>query len=351
MTPDQALATARAGKLRPVYLVLGEERWHTQRVVSALREATTKGGVAGFNEDKFTAGEASASAVVSAARMLPMMAPRRFVLVRGLERWEKKAADDEDEAGAEEDSAKGSRGAAPLDELAEYVKAPVDSTVLVLVATKLNAQRRLVTAAKKGDFVVACEAVSRGALPGVVTAMARERGHAIDARVADLLAETAGPELSPVADAVERLSLYVGPGAAIGEDAVAAVVTRLRQSTVWELLDTIATRRLDRALAVLDDVFDVRDGGLRLLATIAWSVRQLTKFESALAAGASGPEAAQRAGVPGFKVGEVAQTVRHMPRGKLTTWLRLLAEADLALKSSRRPAHAILEAMIVDMCR
>jgi DNA polymerase-3 subunit delta len=350
VTPDQALASASAGKLRPVYLVLGEERFLAQRVIAAVREAATKGGVPGFNEDKFTAGEASASSIVSAARMLPMMAPRRFVMVRGLERWEKKASDDDD-GGADEESAKGARAASPLDELAEYVKAPVDSTVLVLVATKLNAQRRLVTAAKKADFVVSCEPVSRGALPGAVASLAKEKGHAIDTNVAELLAEIAGPELSPIADAVERLSLYVGPGAPITEDAVAALVTRVRQNTVWELLDAIARRRLDRALAVLSDVFDVRDGGLRLLGTIAWSVRQLAKFESALATGASPQEAAQRAGVPPFKVGEVSQTVRHMPRGMLATWLRLLAEADLALKSSRRPADAILAAMIVDMCR
>lgn len=350
MTPENALASARTGALRPVYLVLGEERWHTQRVVAALREAATKGGVAGFNEDKFQAGESSASSIVSAARMLPMMAPRRFVLVRGLERWEKKAADDGTDA-AEDDDAKGVRAASPLDELAEYVKAPVDTTVMVLVATKLNAQRRLVTAAKKGDFLVACDPVSRGHLPELVTSMARDLGHTIDRQVADLLAEIAGPEVSPVADAMERLSLYVGPGAPISEDDVATVVTRVRHSTVWELVDQIAARRLDRALAVLDDVIDARDGGLPLLGAIASSVRKLAKLESALAAGMSPPEAAQRAGVPPFKIGELQQTLRRLPRGKVAAWLRLLAETDLALKSSRRTSHAILEAMIVDMCR
>ncbi len=97
MTPEEAIAEAAAGKLRPVYLVLGEERLLVDRVVHALREAAGKGGVAGFNEDKFTAGEAPIGAILGATRMIPMMAPRRFVLVRGLNRWEKK---DEDEAPA-----------------------------------------------------------------------------------------------------------------------------------------------------------------------------------------------------------------------------------------------------------
>ncbi|MCC6553772.1 MAG: DNA polymerase III subunit delta [Polyangiaceae bacterium] len=352
MTPEQALKEASSGSLRPVYLVMGEERWYVDRVVAALREAVAKGGIAGFNEDKFTAGEASADAVIGAAKMLPMMAPRRFVMVRGVERWEKKGEEGEDEAPAE--AAGGKRGASkalgPLDALAEYAKAPAPTAVLVLVATKLHAQRRIVTAAKKQDFLVACEPLQRRALPGFIKAAAKEKGNPIDAEAAEQLAEIAGPELGYVVDALERLSLYVGPKQPITEEAIAQVVIRVRQSTVWELIGAIGQRRLDRALAALADVYDPRDGGLKLLGAVSWSVRQLVKFESALASGLGSAEAAQRAGVPPFKAGELSQTLRALPHGALPRWMRLLAETDLALKSSRRPAQAVLETMLVDMC-
>ncbi|WP_437670013.1 DNA polymerase III subunit delta [Sorangium sp. So ce131] len=346
---------AASGNLRPVYLVLGEERWFVDRVVAAIREAAAKGGIAGFNEDKFTAGDTPVESVLGAARMLPMMAPRRFVLVRGVDRWEKKDEGDDGEGGDDErGGAGGKRGASkqasPLDALAEYTKAPSPSAVLVLVATKLHGQRRIVTAAKKGDFLVACEPLNRRALPGFITAIAREKGNPISGDVADQLAELAGPELGYVVDAIERLSLYVGPKQPITEDAIAQVVIRVRQSTVWELIDALGRRRLDRALAALADAYDPRDGGLRLLGAVSWSVRQLVKFESALAAGASQAEAAQRAGVAPFKAGEYAQTLRTLPKGALGGWMRTLAETDLALKSSRRPAQAVLETMLIEMC-
>ena len=71
----------------------------------------------------------------------------------------------------------------------------------------------------------------------------------------------------------------------------------------------------------------------------------------ALQLGGSDPrEAAQRAGVAPFKVQEMTQTVKGIPPGTLARWMRLLAHADLALKSSKRPAQAILEAMILEMC-
>lgn len=354
MTPEQAEQDAKKGTLKPVYLVVGEERFLADKVVHALRDAAMKGGIAGFNEDKFTAGEATVESILSASKMVPMMAKRRFVLAPGLERWEaRKSDDDEDDApAAKADTKKGGKDSGnPLDVLAEYAKAPIESTVLVLSATKLHGSRKLMTMAKKENFVVACDPISRKDLPNVVKSFAKERGHDISFEVADHLAEIAGPELGYVADAVERLSLFVGEGKPITDDAVATMVTRVRSSTVWELLDALAKRQLDKAMATLADVVDPREGGLKLLGTVAWSVRQLVKLDAALKAGQSLDDAARSAGVPPFRAKDVHATLKSLPKGTLNVWLLLLAEADRALKSSRRPAQAILETMIISMCR
>ena len=355
MTPEQAEQDAKKGTLKPVYLVVGEERFLADRVVHALRDATMKGGIAGFNEDKFTAGEATVESILSASKMVPMMAKRRFVLARGLERWEARKSDDDDDdapAGKAADGKKGAKDSGnPLDVLAEYAKAPIDSTVLVLSATKLHGSRRLMTMAKKENFVVTCDPVSRKDLPSVVKSFAKDRGHDISFEVADHLAEIAGPELGYVADAVERLSLFVGEGKPITDDAVATMVTRVRSSTVWELLDALAKRQLDKAMATLADVVDPREGGLKLLGTVAWSVRQLVKLDAALKTGQSLEDAAKSAGVPPFRAKDVNATLKSLPKGTLNVWLLLLAEADRALKSSRRPAQAILETMVISMCR
>lgn len=344
MTPELAAREAREGALRPVYLVVGEERYLVDEVVGALREAALSGGVAGFNEDKFTAGEASIESVVGAATTAPMMSPRRLVLVRALERWEPKKD-------APKEGAKSAKDVAPLDRLAEYAAAPVPSTVLVLVATKLNMQRRVVAAAKKGGYLVTCDPVPRRDLPGWVEGAARKRGHAISPDLADLVAEMCGPELSTIDDALERLSLYVGPAHPFREADIAAVLTRVRPGTVWQLIDHLGARQAGPALAALNEVLDPRDGGLRLLGTVAWSVRQLLKLDAGLRAGLDPATAAQQAGIAPFKVRQSQQTLKRVPASTLARWVRVLAETDLALKGSRRSAQAVLEAMILDLCR
>ena len=338
MTPEQAAREAKAGELRPVYLVLGEERYMVAEIVAGIRQAALGGVAVGFNDDRFTAGDCDVDHVIGAARTLPMMAKRRIVTVQSVERWEKGAAS--------EDSKR-----APLDVLAEYAKDPSPSTVLLLVAAKLHGQRRLVTLAKKQGFVVSCEPMSRRELPSWIREEVQARGHKLGAGVAEALAELVGPELGPVADAIERLSLFVGPSAEITEHALAQVVTRVRQDTVWQLVDAIGQRRLGEALAALDDAHDARDAGLRLLGAVAWSVRQLAKYASARRAGAPPADAAKAAGVPPFKVQQLERTARELAPERIEAWLGLLAATDRALKASRRPSQATLEAMLVQMCR
>jgi DNA polymerase-3 subunit delta len=168
--------------------------------------------------------------------------------------------------------------------------------------------------------------------------------------VAELLAEISGPELSSVADAFERVSLYVGQGHPITEDAIATCLVRVRQSTVWELLQAVGRRELGSALVALDDVYDPRDRGLRLIGLLAWSLRQLIKFEAASRGGAPPEEAARRAGAPPFKGRELAGQIRRLRRGELERWLLLLLEADLELKGSKRPPRATVEDVIMRMC-
>jgi len=347
VTPAEALSEARRGALRPVYVVAGEERLLRDEVVAALRTASLAQGVAAFNEDKFTAGEADIEAVLAAARTVPMMAPRRFVLLRGAERW---GGGDEGEPRPPPKAQ--ASGVPPFDRLAEYAAAPADSTCLVIVASKLDGRRKLALLARKQDFLVACDPPDSRGLPDWIVQRCAAKGNPIDRDVAELLAALSGPQLSPVDDAIERLSLYVGPGAAIDENAVGACVARIRTADTWALVDAVGARDLGRALRTLADAYDPRDRGLPLLGALAWSIRQLARFQAALAAGERPDEAARRAGVfQPYRARELATKARAVRPKEVERWVLVLAETDLALKSSRRSADAILEEMLTRLCR
>lgn len=336
MTPDEAIKRADKGDLLPVYLLTGEERLLRDQAVATILKNALAGGLAEFNLDKFTAGETPVDKILSATRTVPMMAKKRVVMVRGLERWDSETGSDDP----------------PLDKIAEYAKEPIDSTCLVLVAEKIDGRRKLMTLAKKAGFLVDCATVDARQLPGWIKARAKAKGHGIDADVAELIAEIAGPELSYLDDVLERLSLYVGPGNDITEDAVTVCVTRVRLADTWKLVDAASTKDLGKVLTLFADVYDPRDRGLPLIGAIAWSLRQLLKLQNALEAGAGMDEAARRAGIyPAFRAREHAQKLKAFRPRELERWLVIVQETDFALKSSRRSADAILEEMFTRMCR
>ena len=352
MTPDEAVKRAERGELLPVWLLTGEERLLRDQAQSAIVKAALAGGLAELNLDKFTAGEASIDKVLAATRTVPMMAKRRVVIVRGLERWDSANASD-----AGDDEPENVKALPPLDRLAEYAKAPIDTTVVILVAEKLDGRRKLVSAAKKAGFAVDCSVVDNSKLPGWIAARAQAKGHAIDRDTCELIAQIAGPDLSYLDDVLERLSLYVGKdekgeGRPITEDAVAICVTRVRLADTWKLVDAASTKDLGKVLALFSDVYDPRDRGLPLVGAIAWSLRQLLKLDAALRDGASIDEAARAAGIyPAFRARDHAKKLKAFRPRELERWLVVVQETDVALKSSRRAPDAILEEMFTRLCR
>jgi len=345
MTPDEAIKRAERGELLPVWLLSGEERLMRDLALAAITKAALAGAaIADFNLDKFSAGDTPIDKILGATRTVPMMAKRRVVIIRGLERWDSASGDT-----GEEDTGK---ALPPLDRLAEYAKAPVDSTCMILVAQKIDGRRKLVALAKKSGFLVDCAPVDSRQIPGWIRARAKGLGHAIDDDVCQLIAEIAGPDLSYLADVIERLSLYVGLEQPITEDAVSVCVTRVKMADTWNLVDAASTKELGKVLALFADVYDPRDRGLPLVGAIAWSLRQLLKLDAAIRDGAGLDDAARRAGIyPAFKARDLAKKLKAFRPRELERWLVIVQETDIALKSSRRSADAILEEMFTRLCR
>jgi DNA polymerase-3 subunit delta len=346
LSPEQAIDEARNGRLRPVYLIAGEERHYRQQVVAAMRQAVVGSDGASLNEDQFEAGEGDVRSIIAAARTLPMFGPRRLVLVRGLDRWDAK----NDAAPSKAAESKGVVHK-PLDQLADYAAAPSDTTTLLLLADKLDNRRRLVTAAKKDGFLVVCQSPPRNALPGWIRQRAREDGHAIGAEAAELLAELVGSDLCALGDAITRVELFVGKGAELSEAAVLQCVANMQPATVWDLVAAVGRRDAGGALAALERVFEP-GGGPRLVGLLCWSTRQLIRFGSARRAGMPPEEAARQAGVPPFKLREISEQLRHLSLDRAEKWLETLAQVDFDLKGgSRLPQKAVLETALIAFCR
>jgi DNA polymerase-3 subunit delta len=325
---DDLIRRAREGEAPAVCVLTGTERVLVERAVTALRAAAVADGVPGFNEDLFQGQGLSAQRLVNAARTVPMMAARRFVLVRNADAI---AADEQDA-------------------LADYLKKPAPEACVVLVAEKLDGRSKLGRTAREVQVFYDAEPPRASDMPFLARREAEALGHAIDEPAASALADALGPDLSALADALERLSLYVGAGQPIREADVVACIARVRIDSVWALVDAVGAKNLRVALGAAASLLADREPPLRILALIARQLRTLTRMRSALQSGLRPQEAAQKAGAPPFKARDLAQLAGRFRADELARAFALIAQADLDLKGSRVPGPRVLERTLVALC-
>ena len=329
MDLESLFRSCEKGEPPPICVVVGSERFLIDRAVERIRTSTLGDGPAGFNDDVFYGRGLSAVAVTSCARTLPMMAARRFVLVR-----------DADQMGAEE-----------LGRLAEALRDPVETASVVILGEKLDGRSKLVKAAKSAGVLIEARELKGAAVRRFVTEEAKRRGHRIGSDAASALVDSLGSDLGAINDALERLGLFVGEGQPIQLPDVERCVTRLRTESVWALVDAIAAKDSKTAVVAAESLLSDREPPLKILALVARQLRMLAKMREALSDGLKPPEAAKRAGAPPFKARELAQASRAFPFADLHAAFGVLAEADLELKGARRPGDAVLQETILRLCR
>src|SRR3954470_561064 len=138
----------------PVYLLLGDDDAELSRLASDIT-SIVEDELRAFNVERLYAGEkgVTASSIVEAAQMLPMMSDRRVVVVLRAERLlkpKRRGKGAVDEVDADEEAA------GDIDALTAYVQDPSPSTTLVLVAADIDKTRKAGKALLKHAMVVEC---------------------------------------------------------------------------------------------------------------------------------------------------------------------------------------------------
>jgi DNA polymerase-3 subunit delta len=321
------LAPLRSGPPSPLYCIYGKERFLIDRAVELLRGRVLEPATRDFNYELFYGKEATAGRIVQAARTLPMMAKRRFILVR-----------DADAMKADE-----------LNGLIGYVSAPCEESCLVLVAEKIDQRIKLFTTWKKKGVLLKLDPLYERQLPAFVREEARQREVRFDAGAAELLCEEVGAELGQLADAVERLSIYVGERKTIALEDVESQVATTRQRTVFELADAVGQGSRERALVALGSLLSAKESGVRIVAMLARHLRQLWRAHQLLGERADKMTIASELGMPPFFVDGIIEQARRADASAFPRMHQALFEADRALKSSRLEDERLLERLILQL--
>lgn len=259
-------------------------------------------GLRAFNVERLYGGEVQVDEVLDAANTLPMMVPRRVVVVLDAEkllvpRRESKAADEEQAR------------------LEAFLQAPPPHATVVFVCGALDMRRRVVKLLVKEAQVVDCGTIadSADAERWVAARATRERVH-FEPAAARALVDRAGLDIVRLRAGFDRVVLY-----AMGQPAITAADVR-------EVVMAGPQEQEDFGIANA-----IRDGDA------AAALRQLG---AALDGGA----------IPFVLMGQLRWVAEKMPPARVRAAIEAVFRTDLALKSSGGDPRILLERLVVELC-
>lgn len=324
MKPTEVRSHIKSGETAPLYLLEGDDL--QSRHDLALEFATlVDEGLHAFNVQSFYANEATTAGgrdqlmgeIVAAARTLPMMAPRRVLLVHEAEKLlSPRKGRDDDESPVPPAGGRKKRGTTPSEELEGYFEAPEPLTTLVFVAGALDGNRRLVKLLRKHAVAVDCGTLDNAAdATRWIKACLQKEGLDIEAKAVTALLQATGLSLGRIRAETEKLALYVSGEKVVTVQHVKDATTPLDEPGDGPVVGfAIRDGDVKTALREVSALFDAGAPYLPLLGQIRWGAGLLR------------------------------------PDARVRRAMDLVLETDLALKSSGGEPRFLIEKLVIELC-
>jgi DNA polymerase-3 subunit delta len=328
--PRQLSQDLDRGKFSPLYFFSGEETFIIDEAIDKLKAKVLSEGLTDFNLNIFYAGDANVDSICDAVETFPMMAPRRLVIVKQ----------------AEDFSAK------ELDRLSALIEKPVDTTIFVCIATKVDMRKKFFKSFESKGVLVKFQRPFDNQLNPWIHYIASKFDKQIAADAVELVKEWVGTALVDIKNELAKVAQYVGNDVKILTiEHVRAVVGRTRVDTVFELVNSMGVGDCANSFQQLANLLDNGQSEVGVLAMIIRHFRILLLCQEGLKEGLSQPQIASRVGVHGFYVKEYIEQARRQEQKQLLEVYDVLLDTDRALKSNPLSSHLWLENLVLQSCR
>ena len=313
---------------KPVYLIVGEQDLLLNQAVESLKSSVAEVADLDFNLETFEAESVSADDVVAACNTLPFVSERRLVIVRGVDKMSKDAAET----------------------LVRYTQDPSPTTILALVGKKLAKNTRLYKAVDKLGGVIERRTPDAREFPRLVQDMFARAGKRISLEGAEYLVSAVGRDMQRLSVEVGKTVSYVGDRVEVCLADAEDVASTTAKTSVFELGTALGNRDCAAALRLLNRLIGDGESVFGLHALALRQLRDLLSARALIDRGTgSHDDLATALGRPSWQMKNLAGQARRFSAGELVALLQAAAESEAEMKTSRDPRLAF-ERWIVKVC-
>jgi len=349
---DRFLTDIESRQLKPAYVLVGDEAFFRKRCRDAVLEHLVAPDTRDFGLFEFDLAETSLNEVLDRVQTPSLMAPFQVFFVRGVKILFGRGSND-DKMAAIETYCKNPNPDALVVFVADHISIPADARRMEMT----DKDRYQKIREDLGPFcgIVELSRVQEGEAVRWIAEYCVTRDVKFDPDGARELVDALGGDMMMISNELEKLILYVGEKKRITLGDVETMVLAAKQRSLYELTDAISSKAPARALEVLDCLLSTGDGEeaaighlymlaktfRQMLVILERNVRDQRMLWAALWQGFR---------VPPFAADDIIrQARRYKSKRELTRGIRLIAKADLALRSNPVGKRLVLEKLVLDL--
>jgi len=328
LQPEAALQQLKKGNPLPVYLFHGPNQFMLERMLSRFRETCVPEGGRDLNTQIFYGGETESSGIMDSARSLPFMSTCRLIVVRRTEGFL----------------------TAALESFLPYFDNPSPTTCLIFVSGKADFKRKFYKKLRAMGGSVAFNKLNDWEIIPWLKRMGSDLGLEMDGEACAFLVQMVGNRLQDLHTELEKLSLRHGKGR-VGIEEVKASAIFSRVYTVFELMDELSFKRVEKALVVLQRFLEEEDRGgpLKILGMINRQIKLISLTKKVFEEGGTVRDVPRKVGLPGFLGKKLSDQARRWHFDELEAALGHLYRADGLLKKGAAE-RSVLENLVMALC-
>jgi DNA polymerase-3 subunit delta len=344
---------ADPSRLKPGYVLAGDELFLHGRCRNAILKALVPQDLRDFCLSDLDLSSSSIFEILDRAQTPSLMAPFQVVFVRNVRQLYTRGAK-KDEFAALDRYFRSPNPQALLIFVADFIRIPSDARRMEM-DDKNRFERLTETLGEHCGMIELARVNEEDAMRWVVST-AQDAGSRIEPDAARELVDSLGADMMMIASEVEKLLLFTLGRGKITLGDVETMVLGAKQRSLYELTDAISSRNAARALALLHGLLNSSDAGedsaIGHLYMLARTFRQMLVI---LEKNVRDQRAIWQALWQGFRIPPFAaddlirQARRYKSRRDLTRALRLIARADLELRSSPPDKRLVLERLVYDL--
>jgi DNA polymerase III subunit delta len=346
-------AAAGKGTLRPGYVLAGDELFLLDRCRDAVLKRFVPADLRDFCLSDLDLSTTPIFQVLDRAQTPSLMSPFQVIFVRGVRQLYTRGAKKEEFAALDR-YFKSPNPQALLIFIADFLRIPTDNRRMEM--DDKNRYERLTETLGEHCGMVELARVSEEDAMRWAAATAQAADTRIEPDAARELVDALGADMMLVASELEKLLLFTMGRGKITLGDVETMVLAAKQRSLYELTEAISSRNRARALALLQGLLNSSDAGedaaIGHLYMLARTFRQMLVI---LEKNVRDSRAIWQALWQGFRMPPFAaddlirQARRYKSRRELTRALRLIARADLELRSSPPDKRLVLERLVYDL--